>query len=276
MIGIFDSGLGGLTVAREIMKEMPEVPVIYFGDTARTPYGGKSKETIIKYALEDAEFLISKGAKILVVACNTVSAVAISALKEKYEIPVFEVITPAAKKAVATTKNGRIGIIGTRATITSKVYEEKIKNLSPEKKVFSASCPLLVPLVEENWLDRPETKSVARCYLQPLKSAQIDTLILGCTHYPFLKKIIQPKIGRKVKIVDSAEMVAKEVKEYCASNPTVCHSRDLPATPASCLAWRAGGGNPENRFFASDITPYFENLASKWLGRNVRIEKVSV
>jgi len=255
MIGIFDSGLGGLTVAREIMKELPDVPMIYFGDTARTPYGGKSKETIIKYALEDAEFLVSKGAKILVVACNTVSALAIEALRDKYQIPIFEVITPAAENAIKTTKNGRIGIIGTRATITSKIYEEKIKSLSPEKKVFSVSCPLLVSLVEENWLDRPETRSVVRKYLQSLKSVQIDTLILGCTHYPFLKKIIQNKIGKKIKIVDSAEKIAKEVKEYCEKEKLFFPKE-------------------ENKFFVSDITPYFENLASNWLGRNVKIEKV--
>lgn len=279
MIGIFDSGLGGLTVAREIMKELPEVPIIYFGDTARTPYGGKSKETIIKYALQDAEFLISKGAKILVVACNTVSSVAIGVLKEKYKIPVFEVITPAAKKAIETTKNGRIGIIGTRATIFSKVYEEKILSYchsrgfvrrptaeeggNPENiKIFQQACPLLVPLVEENWIDRPETKSIIRKYLQPLKSAQIDTLILGCTHYPFLKKIIQPKIGRKVKIVDSAETVAKEIKDY---------QKEL-----SSSANAGDPSRPENRFFASDITPYFENLAGKWLGKNVKIEKMDL
>jgi glutamate racemase len=257
MIGIFDSGLGGLTVAREIMKLLPDYPVVYFGDTARAPYGGKSEETIKRYALEDAEFLISKGAKILVVACNTVSSVAIDALKEKYEIPVFEVITPAAKKAAETTF-GRVGVIGTRATVSSGVYEKKIKESGSEKiKIISVACPLLVPLVEENWLDRPETKSVVRKYLQPLKSAQIDTLILGCTHYPFLKNTIQTKIGRRIKIIDSAEEIAREIENYC-------RGRIYPSQTA------------ENRFFASDITPYFENLASKWLGKNVKIEKVSM
>lgn len=252
MIGIFDSGLGGLTVVREVMKELPNFPIVYFGDTARTPYGAKSKETIIKYALEDADFLVQQGAKILVVACNTVSSVAIDVLKQKYNLPVFEVIEPAVKKAVEVTKNGRIGVIGTRATIESRIYEEKIKILRPNAKIFSQPCPLLVSLVEENWINKPETKTIIRKYLALLKSKQIDTLILGCTHYPFLKDIIQKKIGRRVVIVDSAQEVVKDLKEYFLEN-------EIRFNPAP------------NKFFLSDITPHAQTLASKWLGKNITI-----
>jgi len=270
MIGIFDSGLGGLTVVREIFRELPEFPVVYFGDTARTPYGTKSKETIIKYALEYADFLVKEGAKLLVVACNTVSSVAVQALKEKFNIPVFEVITPAAKKAVEVTKNNRIGVIGTRATVNSGVYKEKIVSFyslsfprpegdsrggNPQKiKIFQQPCPLLVSLVEENWINKSETKTIIRKYLSPLKSEQVDTLILGCTHYPFLKDIIQKKIGRSVKIVDSAEEVTKDLKEYLTDS-----NIKFDSAP--------------NKFFTSDLTPHFQNLASKWLGREVKIEK---
>lgn len=262
MLGIFDSGLGGLTVVREVMQKLPDYPIVYFGDTARTPYGAKSKETIIKYALQDADFLVKQGAKILVVACNTVSSVAIDVLKEKFQMPIFEVVGPAAKKAVEIT-NGRVGVIGTRATISSKIYEEKILRARPlvgaplagaQIQVFSQPCPLFVPIVEENWIDKPETNMIIRRYLSGLKAKQIDTLILGCTHYPFLKNIIQQKIGRRIKIVDSAEEVAENLKKYLQENNLKFNKS-------------------ENRFFVSDITPHFQNLASKWLGEQVKIKK---
>lgn len=248
MIGVFDSGLGGLTVVREIFKQSPDAQVVYFGDTARTPYGTKSEETIIKYALEDADFLVKQGAKVLVVACNTVSSCAIETLKEKFNIPIFGVITPATKRAIEITK-GRVGIIGTRATINSGVYEEKIKKQNKDLKIFSQSCPLFVPIVEENWINKPETKMIVRRYLSPLKVAQIDTLILGCTHYPFLKNIIQEKIGKHIKIVDSAEEVVKRLEN---------------------IKFESG----ESRFFVSDLTPHFQNLASCWLGKPIKIEKI--
>ncbi|MEA3272359.1 MAG: glutamate racemase [Patescibacteria group bacterium] len=270
MIGIFDSGLGGLTVVREVMRQLPEFPIVYFGDTARTPYGAKSRETIIKYALEDADFLVKQGAKILVVACNTVSSVAVESLKEKFNLPVFEVIGLSAKKAVEITKNGRIGVIGTRATIGSKVYEREIlchsellfchserseeSHINKQIQTFSQPCPLLVSLVEENWIDKPETKTIVRKYLSSLKSKQIDTLILGCTHYPFLKDIIQKKIGRQVAIVDSAEEVSKDLKQYLVESEIKFES-----TP--------------NKFFLSDLTLHAQNLAFKWLGRDIKIQK---
>jgi len=262
MIGIFDSGVGGLTVVREMMKQLPEYELIYFGDTARTPYGTKSKETIIKYATEDTDFLLSQGAKLIIVACNTASALASEDLKKKFpNIPIFEVVMPAVKKALDVTKNKRVGVIGTYATIGSGLYEKLLKNNNPEIEVYQAPCPLFVPLVEEGWLANPETKRIAKKYLHPLRLKKIDTLILGCTHYPLLKSIIQPKIGRRVKLVDSAEAVVGEVKKYLKDNPAV--EKTL-----------VKGKN--HKFLVSDLTPRFGAIAEKWLGRRVEVKKAEL
>ncbi|HSO71582.1 MAG TPA: glutamate racemase, partial [Thermodesulfobacteriota bacterium] len=169
MIGIFDSGIGGLTVVREILEQLPEYPIVYFGDTARTPYGTKSPKTITEYAIEDMEFLLAQGAKIIIIACNSVSSVAADILREKFNVPIFEVIAPAVQKTLEVTRNSRVGVIGTRATIGSGVYERSLKTLRADIQVFSQACPLLVPLVEEGWLKRPETKQIVRKYLFPLK-----------------------------------------------------------------------------------------------------------
>lgn len=260
MIGIFDSGVGGLTVVREIFKKLPEYQIIYFGDTARTPYGTKSKETIIKYAREDAKFLLDKGAKIIIIACNTASAVASSILQKELGVPVFEVIGPAVKRAVGVTKNKRVGVIGTRATVGSGVYEESIKKINTEIQVTSQACPLLVPLVEEGWLDKPETKRIVKKYLQPLKNKQIDTLILGCTHYPVLKNIIK-RIGRHVKLVDSAEEVVCELQSFLAGNEGV--EKILTKSV-------------DHKFYVSDLTPQLPRIAEKLLGQKVKLEKVEV
>ena len=192
MIGIFDSGIGGLTVVKEIFKQLPQYQITYFGDTARTPYGNKSKELITKYAFEDTDFLLKKGAKLIVVACNTASAVASEELKNRYkDIPIFEVITPAVDKAIKVTQNKRIGVIGTKATVQSRIYEKQINKLNKDIKVLPKACPLFVPLAEEGWIKKPETKMIAKKYLHSLKIQQIDALILGCTHYPLLKELIQ-------------------------------------------------------------------------------------
>lgn len=260
MIGIFDSGIGGLTVAKEILKQLPEYQIIYFGDTARTPYGNKSKETIIKYAFQDTEFLLKKGAKIIIVACNTASAVAADELKKQYpNIPIFEVITPAVAAATAATENKRIGVIGTRATINSHVYENKIKAASPKDdyKIFSRPCPLFVPLAEEGWIDKPVTKMIARKYLYPLKMEHIDTLILGCTHYPLLKNIIQIKIGKRVKLVDPAEQTAEQVKKFLSENPGL--EKNLAK-------------NDKHKFYFSDLAPHLTGLMDLWLGQKIKPE----
>ena len=261
MIGIFDSGVGGLTVAREVLDKLPKYNVVYFGDTGRTPYGNKSNETIKKYALEDAEFLLEKGAKVIVVACNTASAVAIKYLKEKIDVPIFEVITPAVKEAIFQTQHKKIGVIGTRATIESKIYKKLIEEKDSGIKVFSQACPLLVPLVEEGWLRDAETKRVVRRYLQPLKNKHIDTLILGCTHYPALKEIIKHRTGRKVKIVDSAVEVVKDLKEFLDANKEI--EKGL-----------SKGGS--HKFYVSDLAPQLPKVAQKLLGKVIKLEKTTI
>jgi glutamate racemase len=261
MIGIFDSGVGGLTVVREIFKKLPDYKIIYFGDTARTPYGMKSKETIIKYAREDAKFLLEHGAKIIVIACNTASAVAADILRKELGVPVFEVIVPAVRAALAATKNEKIGVIGTRATIASGVYEAMLKKDQPDVQVVSQACPLLVPLVEEGWLEEAETKRIVKKYLQPLKNKQIDTMILGCTHYPVLKKIIKARIGRRVALVDSAEEVVGDLKKFLAKNSDV--EKNLKK-------------NGAHEFYVSDLTPQVPKIAGKLLGRSVKFERAEV
>lgn len=253
MIGVFDSGIGGLTVVRELLKQMPENGIIYFGDTARYPYGNKSKETIERYALQDARFLIERGAKIIVVACNTASALAIDKLRAEINLPLFEVITPAVEQAVQSTSNKRIGVIGTRGTIKSEIYTKKIHELDPSVEVIGKPCPLFVPLVEEGWLDHSETKKIIKSYLAPLKNKNIDTLILGCTHYPLLKPQIQAKIGRPVTLVDSAEEIVKKIQTYLDEHPEI----NLKG---------------KSEYYLSDVSEHTQQIASKWLGQTIKFE----
>lgn len=259
MIGIFDSGIGGLTTVRALMDTLPGHDLIYFGDTARTPYGSKSHETVIRYAIENTEFLMERGAQVIVIACNTASSVATEVLKEKYRVPVFEVITPAVARAVAQTRKGQIGVIGTRGTINSGIYERLIKEQLPDANVFSNPCPLLVPLVEEGWFDRPETKMIVKKYLHPLKIRQVDSLILGCTHYPLLKSIIQDKIGKRVRVIDSSVAVAEKIDLFFKTHPEV----DQAITK-----------NGQADLFVSDITDQFEKTASTILNKKVSLTKV--
>lgn len=220
MIGIFDSGVGGLTVVKEVLKRLPGYQIIYFGDTARIPYGSRSEQFILHYSEKIARWLLKKGAKIIIIACNTSSAWAADALKKEFkEAPIFEVITPAAKDALAKTRNKKIGVIGTRGTIKSSAYSKKLLSLDPEAKVFLKACPLFVPLVEEGWIKEKITEEIAKKYLAALKKKNIDVLILGCTHYPLLGRTIKKIVGPGVKIVSSAENVAKEVRELLRSNP---------------------------------------------------------
>ena len=260
MIGIFDSGIGGLTVVREVLEQLPQYRIVYFGDTARSPYGTKSQKTIIEYAIEDTEFLLSKGAKIIIAACNSVSAVAIETLKSRFNVPLFEVIQPAVEKTLRLTQKNRIGVIGTRATVGSGIYERLLKQARPEIKVFSHPCPLLVPLVEEGWLKRPETKRIVRKYLSPVIMKQVDTLVLGCTHYPLLKPIIQAKMGRRVQVIDSSQELALWVNDYLEKNPEIAQT----LTPAE--------EQDSHRFFVSDLTPTFEQIAKQFLGRPIKLE----
>lgn len=259
MIGIFDSGVGGMTVSRAVEKLLPDYQQIYFGDLARTPYGSKSATTIINYAVENMEFLVSHGAKAVIIACNSAASVATDTLRNLFDLPVFEVITPAISQALVTTVSGRIGVIGTRATIRSGIYEKKIKQLSPDYHVFSHACPLLVPLVEEGWLNKRETKMIVRRYLHPLKIKQIDTLVLGCTHYPLLKDLINHRLGKnQVALIDSSLEVAKALKEYLTKNPLVAETFSR---------------GHENLYFVSDITEAAQATAEKIFGRKINLQR---
>lgn len=217
-IGVFDSGVGGLTVVKEIRNILPEERIIYLGDTARVPYGSRSRETIIRYSRENARFLMEKGIKLLVVACNTASSLALNELRQRMPVDVIGVVEPGAKKAISLTRIGRIGVIGTEATIRSGSYEKVLLGIDRKLKIFSRACPLFVPLVEEGMIEHKITYSVAEHYLSGFKKYNIDVLILGCTHYPVLKKVIQKTVGENVKLVDSAEEVARVVKEQLEVN----------------------------------------------------------
>jgi len=213
-IGIFDSGIGGLTVVRQIHRVLPHEDIVYLGDTARVPYGTKSPGTVIRFAREDTQFLIRQNVKAVVAACNTVSAWALPTLAREFEVPVFGVILPGAEAAVLETRNNRIGVIGTTTTIRSQAYSRAILAREDSAKVFARACPLLVPLVEEGWTNQPVTRAVLRSYLSPLLRRGIDTLVLGCTHYPLLKRAIRAVAGRNVSLVDSAESCARFLSEH--------------------------------------------------------------
>lgn len=261
MIGIFDSGIGGLTVVKAVMEKVPGYDIIYFGDTARTPYGSKSSETVIQYAIEDTKFLLNNGANIIVVACNTASSVATEAIVNNFDVPVFEVITPAVELALLSSRKMSIGIIGTRATIKSNIYEKKIMAKNNSARVYSVACPLLVPLVEEGWINKPEAAMIVKKYLHSLKVKQIDTLILGCTHYPLLKHIICRKIGKRVNIIDSSLGVADKLQKFLKEHPDI----------DSRLSKKG-----KARIFVSDITEQFGKTAKATLRQNVLLEHATI
>ncbi len=214
MIGIFDSGVGGLTVAKEIVKRLPGHKIIYFGDTARLPYGTKGASFVRKYSFKITEWLTGKGADVIIIACHTSSAWAAPSLKKKFSVPIFEMISPSVKEALSATRNKKIGVIGTSGTIKSGSYEKKLRKLDGSLTVYSVACPLFVPLVEEGWLESKITLEIARKYLEPLKAKNIDTLILGCTHYPLLIEVIRKVMGKGVEIINPAESLAKELEEF--------------------------------------------------------------
>ncbi|KPJ65140.1 glutamate racemase, partial [candidate division WOR-1 bacterium DG_54_3] len=210
-IGIFDSGVGGLTVAKKIFQLLPKEDVIYFGDTARYPYGPRSKEIVKKLSVQNINFLLNQKVKLIVVACNTASALALDDLEEYHEMPMIGVIKPGASAAVKATRIGRIGVIGTLGTISSEAYQKAIYEIDPQKKVYSAACPLFVALAEEGYINKEATYLIAQTYLAPLIKRKVDTLVLGCTHYPLLKKVVSKTMGKEVKLIDSAEETAVEV-----------------------------------------------------------------
>jgi glutamate racemase len=260
-IGIFDSGIGGLTVLKEIVRKLPDENIIYLGDTARVPYGIRSAETVTRYSFENTNFLLSQEIKMLVVACNTATAVSLEAVKKEYPLPVIGVLEPGARAAVAATKTRKIGIIGTEATINSGAYERAIKRLAPDIEVTSIACPLFVPLAEEGWTDNDVAELVAEKYLASFRKSGIDMLVLGCTHYPLLKAVISKAIGTGITLVDSATETAKEVADVLEK-----------------LKWR-GSGNSEGfrKFYVTDTPARFEMIGKRFLSDSqLHAEQVKV
>ena len=259
-IGVFDSGIGGLTVLHQIIETLPKENTVYLGDTARAPYGTKSVETVLRYSFENSQFLVDKGVKIVVVACNTSTAIALDRLREQLTIPVVGVIEPGVRRAAKSTKNKRVGVIGTEATIHSGAYTRALKEADSKIEVYSRACPLFVPLVEEGWTDNAVVEMTVKAYLGSLKQSGIDTLILGCTHYPLLKKAIRKFMGSAVRLVDSAEETAKEVEL---------------ALKKGALGRKTGKGT--HSFFVTDAPDRFIKVGRRFLGEKVesavRIER---
>ncbi len=258
-IGIFDSGLGGLTVLKEIKKRLPDERLIYIGDTARVPYGGRSPSAVIRYTFENTDFLMKKGIKLLVIACNTASALALNPLKRSLSIPIIDVIKPGGIKASRLTKGKKIGVIGTTGTINSGAYREILREIDPEIEVYQKACPLFVPLAEEGWIDDPVTLEVAKRYLEGFREKGIDTLILGCTHYPILKRVIRKAVGDGIELVDSAEEVAETVYALLKGNGML------------------GRGKGSLEIYVTDLAPQFIEIGERFLGMRIKsIERVEL
>lgn len=283
-IGIFDSGVGGLTVMEEVVRQLPEENILYLGDTARVPYGIRSAETVTRYSLEMTDFLIRKGIKLLVVACNTASAYALPAIQEKFDVPVIGVIRPGAKKALEATRSGKIGIIGTEGTIRSNSYVHAINDLYGSKPVvikehgtirfdryfeislggftiFTKACPLFVPLAEEGWASNDVAVLTARHYLEGLKKEPIDTLVLGCTHYPLLKGVISDVMGNDIILIDSAQETAKEINNALITYGIKC----------------SGSSGQRRTFYVTDSPERFIKVGEMFLKQKIEhIEKINV
>ncbi len=249
-IGVFDSGIGGLTVVQELTRLLPHESIVYFGDTARVPYGTKSRESVIRFSRDNVNVLLKYNVKMIVVACNTSTSWALGILRKEYKIPIIGVIEPGSRRAVEVSKKGRIGVIATPSTINSGKYTETILKLMSKAVVATKACPLFVPLVEEGWLDHKVTENVAQEYLASLKTKDIDTLILGCTHYPLLKPVLQKVLGKGVMLVDSATETARAVKRLLESEGLM----------------RLSKRPPRNEFLVSDEPEHFRIVAKRFLG----------
>ncbi|HEY2375174.1 MAG TPA: glutamate racemase [Gemmatimonadaceae bacterium] len=257
-VGVFDSGIGGLTVAHAVMQQLPHESVTYFGDTARVPYGPKSPETVRRYSREIAAFLVDQGVKMVVVACNTATAHALPTLRETLTMPVIGVIEPGARAAVEATRNGHVGVIGTTGTIKSGAYERALRAIQPSLRVTARACPLFVPLVEEGWVNHEATRLVAEEYLAPLLREDVDTVVLGCTHYPLLKGVIGDVLGSSVRLIDSAAETARETSSVLGTSHIAASAE----------------AEPSHRFIASDDPLMFLQLGQRFLGG--AIESVEV
>jgi glutamate racemase len=262
MIGVFDSGVGGLTVVRALLARRPDLPLVYLGDTARAPYGPKTPETVRRYAEEAVRFLLHEGAEAIVIACNTASALAAEHLRAQFPgVPFFEVVQPAVDAALAATRTGRVGVLATRATVASGVYEARIRAARPDAQVISVAAPLLVPLVEEGWLDTPETFAIVEHYVAPLLAEGVDTVILGCTHYPMIRNVIAAKLGEEIRLVDSADRLAENF----------CDTIEKDLKLARAVTTGAG-----RRYLVTDLSPGFDTALTAWLGETSKSEKVSI
>ena len=260
-IGVFDSGIGGLTVVRELMRQLPNESIIYFGDTARVPYGPKSPDTVLRYSREITGFLREQGVKALVIACNTATAHALAALREENDLPIIGVIEPGSRAAARSTISGRVGVIGTQGTINSRAYERAIAAVAPNAQITALACPLFVPLAEEGWLDTEATRLIAKEYLAPIAERHVDTLVLGCTHYPLLKEVIGRSVGREVRLIDSAAETAAE---------TATTLRDAGLAHAAT-------DDARYRFIASDAPEQFLRVGQRFLGSSIdRVETVTL
>jgi len=260
-IGVFDSGIGGLTVVKKIFENLPNENIIYFGDTARVPYGSKSNQTVIEYSIQNTKFLLKKNVKMVVVACNTASSVALDVLRNEFNVPIIGMIEPGSKTALNITKNNHVGVIGTNATINNKAYSQRLKKLNNKIKVYESACPLFVPLAEEGWIKHKAAQLVADEYLKKFKVHEIDTLILGCTHYPILNDIIQKSVGKKVKLIDSGTSAAIEVNNL------------LEALDLKNDSKRKG----KHQFYVSDVPRKFQEVAERFLGKKISyIEKIDL
>ena len=260
MIGLFDSGIGGLTVLKEVARLVPGKKLLYFGDTARTPYGNKSAEVVAEYGLEAARFLVREGAKVLVVACNSVSAVGLEAIRSEFpKVPLFDVISPAVAAVRGLPKVSCVGVMGTRALVGSNVYQ---RLLASQKgiRVVAHEAPLLVPLAEEGWITKPESKRIVKSYLAPFKQAQVDTLVLACTHYPLFKEVIRARLSKRIRLVDPAEATAQSLAGWLKEYPD--EAERLP--------------EGESEFYLTDVAPHTVTVAKNWLRRTISIEKVTV
>jgi glutamate racemase len=268
MIGVFDSGIGGLSVLRSLLRDLPEYDYLYLGDSARTPYGNKSFEIIYEYTRQAVDFLFARGCVLIILACNTASAKALRMIQRQWlpshfpDRRVLGVVIPLAEAGAEVTRFGRIGVIGTRATIESKVYEEELQKLRGGLKILGLACPLLVPLVEEGWAGKPETNMILKKYLRRLKDAKVDTLILGCTHYPFLQDDIERVMGKNCKVLHGPDIVSQKLKDYLHRHPEI---EDRVSRKGKIT------------FFTTDDPGRFRIFGGKFLGRRIAgVEKVTL
>lgn len=261
-IGVFDSGLGGLTAVKQIMNELPNENIIYFGDTGRVPYGTRSRETILKYTRGDIRFLQTFDVKVIVIACGTASSAALPMIKNEFDIPIVGVIDAAVYAAVRATKNKKIGVIGTSGTIKSGEYEKQIKEYDSDMEVYSKACPMFVPLVENGYFDSPVTKLIVEEYLEDIRNEGVDTLILGCTHYPLLEKVIQEYMGNNVVLINSGAEVAKYLKKKL--DDEMSHSTIIDEN--------------QYRYYVSDDVSSFEELGGIFLEREIngQVNKIDI